>query len=111
MEVGQEPTEHVLNEMLSQKDILKNISAKILFILREIEDIENTTLKAVLKEFPNIHVFFDKDFNNRESIARSMYVDPEKLPLLVASKEDSCFIFLLLSINFNSIPVRYSFFI
>lgn len=87
LEVGQEPTEHVLNEMLSQKDILKNISAKILFILREIEDIENTTLKAVLKEFPNIHVFFDKDFNNREPIARSMYVDPEKLPLLVASKE------------------------
>lgn len=87
LEVGQEPTEHVLNEMLSQKELLKSLPAQILFILRGKEDINHSTLKAVLKELPGIQVFFDEDFNNREPVARSMYVDPEKLPLLVAVKQ------------------------
>ena len=87
LEAGQEPTEHVLNEMLSQKDLLKTLPVQILFILSNREDTNHLTLKEVLKELPGIQIFFDRDFNNRESVARSMYVDSEKLPLLLAAKK------------------------
>lgn len=103
LEVGQEPTEHVLNEMLSQKELLKALSPEILFILRETEDVDNPALKAVLKEFPNIRVFFDEDFNNRETIARCMYVDPEKLPLLIVAKQGMTGIYGCSGYNVGSI--------
>ena len=84
LEVGQEPTEHVLNEMLQQKALLSALPHQIIFLLEKEKDLENKTLQAVLEALPGIRVYLDHGFCHAEQAARDMYVEPEKLPLLAA---------------------------
>ena len=82
---GQEPTEHVLNEMLEQQEILNKLDARIWFILRGEAALENRTLKKVLEAIPAIQLAYGEFDEIVEPLARRMYVDPEKLPLLLVT--------------------------
>lgn len=86
LEVGQEPTEHVLNEILVQWERLFAMPVQILFLLRNQEALENPTLQEVLKRLPQIRVFLDPGFEHAEQAARAMYVEPETLPLLIVTR-------------------------
>ncbi|WP_349674008.1 transglutaminase domain-containing protein [Lacrimispora sp.] len=83
---GQEPTEHVLNEMLEQKDSLNTLNAQIIFLLQGEFSLNNRTLQKVLKAIPEIKVGYFNFDEGVEPLARKMYVDPEKLPLLIVTK-------------------------
>ncbi|MFR3727217.1 transglutaminase-like domain-containing protein [Lacrimispora sp.] len=83
---GEEPTEHVLNEMLEQKDVLNRLDAQILFFVRDQVSLKNPTLQKVLAEIPVIRTAFINFEDAVEPLARRMYVDPEKLPLLIVTK-------------------------
>ncbi len=83
---GQEPTEHVLNEMLEQKDVLKGLAAQILFVVQSQDALENRTLKRVLESIPGIRTVCADFDETVEPLARRMYVDPDKLPLLIVTK-------------------------
>ena len=85
LEVGQEPTEHVLNEMLSQAQALLATKVRILFFLEKEEDLTNPTLQAVLQALPGITLWLDPGFEHAASMARELYTEPEKLPLLVVA--------------------------
>lgn len=87
LEVGQEPTEHVLNEMLSQAALLASLPVQILFVLEAEKDLKHPTLQAVQAALPKIRVFLDEGFGHAENLAREMYVEPEKLPLLVVTRQ------------------------
>ncbi len=80
---GQEPTEHVLNEMLEQKDSLNALNAQIIFLLQGERSLENQTVHKVLKAIPGIKVGYFNFDEGVEPLARNMYADPEKLPLLI----------------------------
>ena len=80
-----EPTEHILNEMLEQEEDFRNLPADIVFLVRGKEALENAKLQKVLAAFPKIRVCYDSFVPNVETIARRMYVDPEKLPLIVVT--------------------------
>lgn len=82
---GQEPTEHVLNEMLEQKDSLNALDAQIIFLLQGEWSLRNHTLQKVLKAIPGIKVGYFNFDEGVEPLARKMYVDPEKLPLLIVT--------------------------
>ena len=85
LEEGMEPTEHILNEMLEQTADFQNLPADIIFLVRGKEALENAKLKKVLETFPKVQVYYDSFVPNVETIARRMYVDHEKLPLIVAA--------------------------
>ena len=85
LEEGMEPTEHILNEMLEQEEDFRNLPADIVFLVRGKEALENAKLQKVLAAFPKIRVCYDSFVPNVETIARRMYVDPEKLPLIVVT--------------------------
>ena len=85
LEEGMEPTEHILNEMLEQAEDFRSLPADIVFLVRGKEALENAKLKKVLEEFPAIQVYYDSFVPNVETIARRMYVDHEKLPLIVVT--------------------------
>ncbi len=85
MEEGREPTEHLMNEMLDQTEDFQNLSADIVVIIRDKSALENAKLALVLKTFPRIKVYYDSFVPNVETVARRMYVDPEKLPLVVVT--------------------------
>jgi len=85
LEEGMEPTEHILNEMLEQAEDFRNLPADIVFLVRGKEALENAKVKTVLETFPGIRVLYDSFVPNVETIARRMYVDHEKLPLIVVT--------------------------
>ncbi len=85
LEQGKEPTEHILNEMLEQEKDFKEISADLVFIVKNREALENAKLKKVLDTFGRIRVCYDSFVPNVETLARRMYVDPDKLPLILVT--------------------------
>ncbi|MBS6559634.1 MAG: transglutaminase domain-containing protein [Clostridiales bacterium] len=87
LEVGMEPTEHVLNELKGKAEEIKEKDFTIVFVLKDKKDIENQTLKSLLKELPQIQIYYDDFKELPEMIARRMYTDPEKLPLLVVTTD------------------------
>ncbi len=80
---GEEPTEHVLNEMLEEAEALSASGLKISFILRSPDSLKNSTLGKVLEAIPHITAAFGDFDEITGPVARRMYVDNEKLPLLV----------------------------
>ena len=82
---GQEPTEHVLNEMLEQKNALSSLEARIIFLLQGEMSLKNRTIGKVLEAIPEIKVGYISFDDTVEPLARRMYVDPEKLPLLIVT--------------------------
>jgi transglutaminase-like putative cysteine protease len=82
---GQEPTEHVLNEMLEQKDALNVLDGQIIFLVQSEMSLQNRTIRKVLDAIPQIKVGYISFDDTVEPLARRMYVDPEKLPLLIVT--------------------------
>ncbi|MCI5647837.1 MAG: transglutaminase-like domain-containing protein [Fusicatenibacter sp.] len=79
---GEEPTEHVLNELLEIADKWNAKGARMAAVLRREEDLKNATLQKALAAVPGIPIFYDQSGISAK-MAEQMQVDPKKLPLLV----------------------------
>jgi len=85
LEVGREPTEHLLNELLEQAERFRALPVRMVFLLRRGEDLKNETLRRVLDRLDEIKVCFDPVHG--EAVARQVYADPDKLPLVLVTAE------------------------
>lgn len=56
LHVGKEPTEHVLNELLQQQELWKQLHIPTMFVLRTEKDLMNETLRKVIDTFPEIAI-------------------------------------------------------
>ncbi|WP_455618147.1 transglutaminase domain-containing protein [Eisenbergiella sp.] len=83
---GEEPTEHVLNELIECATQWNGSGAEIIMILRRPEELKNATLQKALKRLDRVRIYFDKE-EAAEKTAVKMGADPEKLPLLVLTEE------------------------
>ena len=72
-------------EMLEMEADFLSLPADIVFLVRSQEALENAKLQKVLEVFPRIRVYYDPFVPNVETLARRMYVDPEKLPLILVA--------------------------
>lgn len=88
LEQGKEPTEHILNEMLDQEDDFQELPADTIFMINDKSALENAKLQKVLATFPKIKVYYDSFVPNVETLARRMYVDPDKLPLIIVTTRE-----------------------
>lgn len=88
LEQGKEPTEHILNEMLDQEEDFQELPAEIIFMVKNKEALENAKVQKVLSAFPRIRVYYDSFVPNVETLARRMYVDPDKLPLIIVTTKE-----------------------
>lgn len=84
IEEGKEPTEHVLNEMLDNIDLLNRLSCNITFILKS-KEVSYNTLNKILEQYNHVKVYYDTGYYNVEPISRRVYVDPDKLPLILVT--------------------------
>lgn len=86
LEEGREPTEHLLNELLAMKAEYQAAEIPVVFLLRDASALRNATLARAVKELAEVHWAYG-DFSETEPLARRLYTDPEKLPLVVAVDE------------------------
>ncbi len=86
LEEGKEPTEHILNELIEHHKRYNALDAQLVFIIRNDDAKKNHTLAKALELLPNVTICYDDFRENVSSIARRMYVDPDKLPLIVVTK-------------------------
>ncbi len=82
LEEGAEPTEHFLNELREQEQEFAAAGLKLVFVVSGTEALSNATLADTLKRLP-AEVYYDDFAELPETIARRMYTDPEKLPLVL----------------------------
>ena len=79
-----EPTEHILNEMISLKNILNSADFNIIFILKNKNSLFNEKLRETIKAIPKIKIYYDFESND-ETVARRVYLEPGALPLIIAA--------------------------
>lgn len=85
LDVGKEPTEHILNELIEHQTEYKMWQKQLFFIVRNREALADGTLKKCRSVLPDIQICYDSFGKNREMTARKMYTDPDKLPLMVVT--------------------------
>lgn len=83
LDVGKEPTEHILNELSENGGEFGAFPCKFCFILSGERDKEDKTLQKALAVLPEVTFCYDDFGDNVNTLARRMYVDPEKLPLIL----------------------------
>lgn len=86
LEESKEPTEHILNELMENKEAFTRISDKIYFIIRNRQALEDPTLAKCLNEIPDIQIYYDDFSEIINTLGRAIYVDPEKLPLIMVTE-------------------------
>lgn len=87
LEESREPTEHILNEMMEQPEEFRKICSRILFVVQSQAALKDPTISKALSMFPEIRVYFDCFADHIELLGRRMYVDHEKLPLIIVTSE------------------------
>ena len=102
--VGEEPTEHVLNEMMEAAKRWNSGGYRMIAVLRKESELQNATLQKALDSVDGVEIFFDCE-KRAEMAAREMFVDPEKLPLLVVLKGGLRGIFACAGYNVGSVDL------
>lgn len=82
LEEGMEPTEHFLNELREQEQEVRQSGLQLVFVAASSEAWKNQTLADTLARLP-VSVYYDEYWELPEILARRMYTDPEKLPLVL----------------------------
>ncbi len=85
LEESKEPTEHILNEMMEQAEAFRSWTSRILFAVRSEEALLDPTIRKALQVFPELPVYYDDFEKNVSMLGRRMYVDHEKLPLILVT--------------------------
>ena len=79
---GQEPTEHILNEMLDNAESYERIAPAVSLITDTPAQKEQRLVRKVTGRFPSIQCCYAEDPSEREMLMRSFYLDPGQLPFI-----------------------------
>ncbi len=102
LEIGTEPTEHALNELLEGP----RPGIPVRLVLRRREDLANTTLQTVLRELPDVTVDF-ADFDQLDALARAVYLEPGVWPLLLLTDGTTAY-YAHCGYGVNTVPLALS---
>ena len=86
LEESKEPTEHILNELVEKQDELNALQGNIIFIVKDKKALSDPNIARTLKALPKAQIYYDSFTENVNTLGRRMYVDPDKLPLIIVSK-------------------------
>lgn len=83
LEEGKEPTEHILNEMYALHEGFHALQAQITFVVKSAESLKDARISRAISQIPNIRILYDDFRDTMSMLARRMYIDPDKLPIVV----------------------------
>lgn len=82
LEEGAEPTEHFLNELRERRQEIRESGLRMVWVVTGKEALSNPTL-AEVRKLLGAQIYYDDFQSLPEILARRMYTDPEKLPLVL----------------------------
>lgn len=82
---GEEPTEHIFNEILEQKEDFAKVSSRIIIFIHSYQDWNYPLLNTMRNTFPDIQIYYDDFEEHVPAVGRRLYVDHEKLPILAVT--------------------------
>ena len=88
LEEGKEPTEHLLNEIRQRSEAYNQLPANLYFVVRDMEVKKDPTLAKTLAELEHAQFLVDDFGADMETLARRMYLEPGKLPLIVIVNQE-----------------------
>ena len=93
LEVGREPTEHLMVELLAQADALNALALDVTVLLQNKKCLQDTTLTKLIQSLSGIRVLLDDWNYDLETTARCLTCDPDTPPLAVVCDEDGNAVF------------------
>ena len=87
LEEGKEPTEHILNEIVERKEAFAACAGRTALIIRSHQALTDPTLKKCQEAVPEIPVYFHDFGRDMEPLARGVYTEPGRLPLILVAKK------------------------
>ena len=93
LEVGREPTEHLMVELLAQADALNALALDVTVLLQNKKCLQDTTLTKLIQSLSGIRVLLDDWNYDLETTARCLICDPDAPPLAVVCDEDGNAVF------------------
>lgn len=99
LEESKEPTEHILNEIYQRQEAYRELPANLYFIIHDSGVKEDPTLKRTAATVPNAKFLLDDFGADMEVVARRMYLEPGKLPLIVIIDETMTGIYAVAGYN------------
>lgn len=85
LEEAKEPTEHILNELFDRKEEFRKYEERLIFVIKNKKALKNPTIARCFETFPKAAIYYDDFEENVNTLGRRMYVDPEKLPLIIVT--------------------------
>ena len=76
---AEEPTEHLLSELLTQESEIKRLSSRIVLALAGGEETSGK-IKRTLEKFPNMRRV-NLERQTAERLARALYLEPDRFPI------------------------------
>ena len=91
LEVGKEPTEHILNEIYEKKEDYNALTVPLYVIVKSVKELENKTLKRTMEAVPKLVPMLN-DFGTRyQQLTRYVGQEIDKLPLsLIVTPVGDC---------------------
>lgn len=99
LEESKEPTEHILNEIYQRREAFAQLPANLYFLIHDNGVKEDPTLKRTAAAVPNVKFLLDDFGAEMEVVARRMYLEPGKLPLIVIVDESMTGIYAVAGYN------------
>lgn len=97
---GEEPTEHILNELADHCGWLKDRQIGILFFAEDEEEaLRNDTVRKAMGALPDVRLYSDKVGEHMEVLGRRLYINPETAPLAAVTRCDGHCIFAVSGYN------------
>ena len=93
LEVGREPTEHLMVELLAQADALNALALDVTVLLQNQKCLQDATLTKLIQSVSGIRVLLDDWNYDLETTARCLTCDPDTPPLAVVCDEDGNAVF------------------
>ena len=87
LEEEKEPTEHILNEMMEQEESFSRYANRIIFVVKSKKALETPTLSRALGKLGDVQILYDDFSEIINTLGRRMYVDPDKLPLIIVTNK------------------------
>ena len=86
LEEEKEPTEHILNEMMEQEEAFAGYAEQNYFCSEKQRSTGvHRHCPKTLAKLKNIQIYYDDFSEIINTLGRRMYVDPDKLPLIIVT--------------------------